>query len=198
MLQGPLVFVDIDTQRDFLEPTGALYIRDSAGILPNLERLTRFARTHQIPILASSCAHLSEDPELEIFPPHCMVGTTGQERVAETACPDSVVLDVDRRLSGELPRHLTLWKRELDVFSRPDADEIIASYNQTSPTFVVYGVATDYCVAKAVEGLLKRQCRVAVVADAIRAIDSAAEASILTEFVQNGTVLTLTEVVCRV
>jgi nicotinamidase/pyrazinamidase len=197
MLEGPLVFVDIDTQRDFLEPTGALYIRGSAEILPNLERLTRFARSRQIPILATSCAHRSDDPELKIFPPHCMVGTTGQERVAETACPDSVVLDVDRRLSGELPRHLTLLKRELDVFSRPDADELIARYNRTGPTFVVYGVATDYCVSKAVDGLRRRNCRVAVVADAIRAIDLQAEPVILNGFVQNGSMLTLTEVVCR-
>lgn len=197
MLQGPLVFVDIDTQRDFLEPTGALYVPDSAEILPNLERLTRFARVHRIPVLATSCAHYPDDPELTIFPPHCMAGTTGQERIAETAWPDSVVLDVDERLDGELPPHLTLLKRELDVFSRPDADELVARYNQTSPTFVVYGVATDYCVAKAVEGLLKRQCRVAVVTNAIRGIDLAAESSILTEFVQNGAMLTLTEVVCR-
>ena len=36
MLEGPLVFVDIDTQRDFLEPTGALYVAGSTEILPNL------------------------------------------------------------------------------------------------------------------------------------------------------------------
>jgi nicotinamidase/pyrazinamidase len=159
--------------------------------------LTRFARVHGIPVLATSCAHYPDDPELDIFPPHCMVGTTGQERIAETAWPDSVVLDVDERVGGELPPHLTLLKRELDVFSRLDAGELVARYNQTHPSFVVYGVATDYCVAKAVEGLLKRQCRVLVVADAIRAIDSAAEAYIMSEFVKNGTVLTLTEVVCR-
>ena len=125
-----------------------------------------------------------------------MAGTTGQQRIAETAWPDSVVLDVDERLGGDLPPHLTLLKRELDVFSRLDANALVAKYNLMSPTFVVYGVATDYCVAKAVEGLLTRQCRVAVVTDAIRAIDLTAEPSILTEFVQNGALLTLTDVVC--
>ncbi len=197
MLEDPIVFVDIDTQRDFLEPTGALYIRGSAEILPNLRRLTQFAHLHRIPVLATSCAHHPDDPELNVFPPHCMAGTIGQERMAETAWPDSVVLDVDERLGGVLPPHLTLLKRELDVFSRLDADELVAQYNETSPTFVVYGVATDYCVRAAVEGLLQRHCRVAIVTDAIRAIDASAEASILTRFAQSGVLLTMTTAVCN-
>ena len=104
--------------------------------------------------------------------------------MAETFCPDSVVLEAGERLSGELPLHLTLQKRDLDVFNRPDANELIARYNQDQPTFVVYGVATDYCVRAAVEGLLQRHCRVAIVVDAVRAIDASAEADILTEFAQ--------------
>ena len=72
---------------------------------------------------------------------------------------------------GDLPAHLTLNKKEFDVFSRPDADDLVARYNEREPTFVVYGVATDYCVRAAVDGLLARRCRVAVVADAVRAID---------------------------
>lgn len=198
MLDGPLVFVDIDTQRDFLEPTGALYIRGSAEILPKLRRLTEFARVHKIPVLATSCAHHPNDPELRIFPPHCMAGTKGQERVAETACFDSVVLDVGERLSDGVPAHLTLFKRDLDVFSRPDADELFTRYDHGKPMFVVYGVATDYCVGRAVQGLLQRQCRVAILADAIRAIDASAEPLILSEFARRGALLTVTEVVCRV
>jgi nicotinamidase/pyrazinamidase len=197
MLDGPLVFVDIDTQRDFLLPTGALFVRGSAEIMLNLERLTRFARRHEIPVLATACSHTPDDPELTIFPPHCMAGSEGQKRVAETEFPDSVILEVNERLAGDIPRHLTLLKRELDVFSRPDADALIARYDQTRPTFVVYGVATDYCVGKAVDGLVGRQCRVAVVADAVRGIDAAAEASTLTTFVQRGATLTITERVTR-
>jgi nicotinamidase/pyrazinamidase len=197
MLAARLVFVDIDTQRDFLEPTGALYVPGSTEILPKLRRLTQFARTRGIPVLATSCAHHADDPELKVFPAHCMAGTEGQERVPATAWPDSVVLDVDQRLDGVIPPHLTLLKRDLDVFSRPDADELIARYDQGKPTFVVYGVATDYCVGKAVHGLLQRRCRVVIVADAVRAIDTSSETTILTDFAHSGATLMLTEVVCR-
>jgi nicotinamidase/pyrazinamidase len=195
MLEGPLVFVDIDTQRDFLEPSGALYVASSQEILPNLERLTHFARTHAIPILATACNHAPDDPELDQFPPHCMTGTLGQQRVAATACTDSRVLDLADRLMGELPAHLTLMKREFDVFSRQDADDLIEQYNRSAPRFVVYGVATDYCVRAAVEGLLARDCHVAVVADAIRAIDLAKEADLMTAWAQRDVLLVMTKVV---
>jgi nicotinamidase/pyrazinamidase len=94
--------------------------------------------------------------------------------------------------------HLTLEKREFDVFSRPDADGLIDRYNSRGPTFVVYGVATDYCVRAAVEGLLARGCRAAVVVDAVRAIDPAVEAELLNDWSRRGVLLVMTEVVCRV
>jgi nicotinamidase/pyrazinamidase len=196
MPEGPLVFVGIDTQRDFLEPAGALYVPDSVSIVPNLARLTEFARSHRHPILSTSCAHLPEDPELSRFPPHCMVGTLGQELVPETQCADSIVLGPDDRLYGEIPLHLTLQKRDLDLFSRPDADELIARYNERQPTFIVYGVATDYCVRAAVLGLLQRNCRVAIVVDAVRSIAPLTEVEILTNFALRGATLTVTDVVC--
>ncbi len=198
MLEGPLVFVDIDTQRDFLEESGALYVAASTAILPNLERLSRLAAALGIPVLATACCHGPTDPELSQFPPHCMAGTDGQRRVAATERPDSVILPVGERLGDRpLPLHLTVNKREFDVFSRPDADELIARYGRVRPLFVVYGVATDYCVRVAVEGLLARECRVALVVNAIRAIDPDAEAALLTDWATQGTLLVTTDVVCR-
>jgi nicotinamidase/pyrazinamidase len=197
MLENPLVFVDIDTQRDFLEESGALYVPGSRSILANLERLSRTAAERGIPVLATACCHSPGDPELQQFQPHCMAGTEGQRRVAATACPDTVVLADGDRLEGTLPRHLTLHKHEFDVFSRPDADDLIDRYNAARPTFVVYGVATDYCVRAAVEGLLARSCRVAIVVDAVRAIDADAEAALLNDWGHRGALLTMTDVVCR-
>jgi nicotinamidase/pyrazinamidase len=173
MLEGPMVFVDVDTQRDFLEPTGRLFVRGSIDIRTNLARLTRFATGRDIPILATACAHTPDDVELTRFPPHCMAGTSGQERVPETLCAGSVVLTVC-----------------------DDAGDLIAMYERGSPIFVVYGVATDYCVKAIVNGLLKFQCRVAIVVDAVRAINPPDEAGILTGFAIRGVLLTVTDVVC--
>jgi nicotinamidase/pyrazinamidase len=196
MFAGPLVFVDIDTQRDFLDPEGALYVRGSEAITPNLTRLIDFARTRGVPVLASACAHSADDPEFAVFPPHCLIGTPGQGRIAATAWPGSLVVPPNGRGPDAIPPHLTLNKRAYDLFSHPDADRVAALYARDDPIFVVFGVATDYCVKAAVLGLRGRGYRVALVVDAIRAVDPAAEADLLTDFAHRGVVLTLTDVVC--
>jgi nicotinamidase/pyrazinamidase len=197
MIEGPLVFVDVDTQRDFLAPAGSLFIPGSGVILANLARLSRYARDRGIPVLATACAHTPDEKDPEPFPPHCLVGTLGKERIPETARADGLVLAPEESFQddGPLPTHLTLEKTRYDVFSRPDADRIVARYGRDRPTFVVYGVATDYCVRAAVLGLRARRQDVAVVVDAVNAIDTVAEPEQFTAFVAEGAWLTVTDVV---
>jgi nicotinamidase/pyrazinamidase len=199
MLDGPLVFVDVDTQRDFLHPDGALAIAGAEAILGNLARLTGFARERGIPILATACAHTIDEADPEPFPPHCLVGSAGAERVEATAWEGSHVVapGEPHRLSGDpVPAHVTLQKTRYDVFSAPAAEAVFAHLGRGGATFVVYGVATDYCVKAAVEGLLGRGYPVALVVDAVRAVDPEAEPAILSEFARRGVLLVLTEVVC--
>jgi nicotinamidase/pyrazinamidase len=199
MLAPPLVFLDVDTQRDFLDPDGALPIPGSGAIRPNLARLVAFARAHGIPILATACAHTLDEADPEPFDRHCLVGTPGRSRVPETAWPGGLVLGPDDRLDRDpdpLPPHLTIEKRRYDVFTHPEADRVLARYGRDDPTFVVFGVATDYCVRCAVLGLLDRGRKVAVVADAVRAVDPEAEPEVLTEFARRGATLVLADVVC--
>ena len=196
-LDGSLVFVDVDTQRDFLEPSGALFIEGSQAILANLLRLTAFARERLIPVIATACAHTSDSSEFRDFPPHCVLGTIGQERVEATDWPDGIVLQEHETLGAvtDLPIHLTLHKDWFDVFRRPDAETVFARYAQDGSTFVVYGVATDYCVKAVVEGLIERGYPTILVVDAIRAVNPTEEPAILTEFARRGVLLTLTEVI---
>jgi nicotinamidase/pyrazinamidase len=196
MLEGPLVFFDIDTQRDFFGPDGALVVPGAEAVLPNLARLTAYARTHGIPVLATACAHALDDPDPEPFPPHCLIGTPGEERVAATAWPGGIVVPRDARHTGTIPPHLTVQKLHYNVFTHPDFERILALYNRDRPWFVAYGVATDYCVRANVEGLLHHGCRVALVVDAVRAVDPSVEPAILTDFACRGVLLTLTDVLC--
>ncbi|MGE3819039.1 MAG: cysteine hydrolase family protein [Isosphaeraceae bacterium] len=178
-----------------------LHLPDSTRIHANLARLTEYARRNGIPVLATSCAHTEEDAEeIARFGRHCMVGSPGQARIKATEWPGGEVIGSEDRFGGWTdaapPAHLTLEKRAYDLFTHPEADRIVAAYQAANPTFVVYGVATDFCVRAAVLGLRARGCAVAVVVDAIHAIDVAHEIEVLDEFTAAGAVLTLTDVVC--
>ncbi len=108
-------------------------------------------------MLATACCHSPDDPELTQFPPHCMAGTDGQRRVPATECADSVVLEAGDRLEGAAPAPSDPPQAASSTSSAgPTPTALIARYDAGRPTFVVYGVATDYCVRAAVEGLLAR------------------------------------------
>jgi nicotinamidase/pyrazinamidase len=196
MLDGPLVFVDVDTQRDFMEPSGSLYVAGADEIVKNLARLTRYAIDRKIPVIATACAHKLDDPDPEPFPPHCLIGTPGQGRIEATAVAGTVVVPREGGFGRGRPAHRTIEKQRYDVFTNPDADRIFATYQTDDPTFVLYGVATDYCVKACAMGLLDRGARVALVVDATRAVDPAEEAGVLTELVRRGALMVLTEVIC--
>ena len=60
------VFVDVDTQIDFLYPAGALYVPGAEALLPVLARLNQYAAAQSIPVLSTMDAHLEDDPEFTV------------------------------------------------------------------------------------------------------------------------------------
>jgi len=174
------VFVDIDTQVDFLDPAGKLYVPGGKEIHGTLERLIAFAARSRIPVLSSADEHAPDDPEFERFGPHCVRGTPGQKKLAITTLPRSVTVRPDDELpEGAAPLlaeydQIIFCTTTLDIFNNPHfaalADELDVG------EYVVFGVATDYCVFEAARGLLETGRRVSVVNDAIRAIGEESEA----------------------
>ncbi len=169
------LFWDVDTQYDFMDPEGRLPVPDARSIVPNLERFTRFAEAHSIPIISSADAHPPDDPEFEEFGAHCVIGTRGQKKIdaalvrgAEVVVPEYLDAQISRLSVGRTPQ-LIIEKQELDVFSVPAAGHIL-SRREPHRVFV-YGVTTEYCVLRTVMGLLNRGIAVTVCTDAVRAID---------------------------
>ncbi len=88
------IFFDVDTQNDFMNSGGRLYVPDAESIKPNLEQLTKFACENGIPIFGSVDKHFGtpeyKDREGELskwggpFPDHCMDGTEGQKKIIQT------------------------------------------------------------------------------------------------------------------
>lgn len=167
------LFWDVDTQVDFLSPAGKLYVPKSERIIPNLRRLTQYAADHEIPVVASTDAHLPTDPEFAQYPPHCLVGTEGQKKVEGTLLPRHYVIP-NRKI--DLLNNLTEYKQiivekqSFDVFTNPNTDQLLEVLGKRE--IILYGVVTEICVDRAARGLLQRGYPVNVVNDAIQGLDS--------------------------
>jgi nicotinamidase/pyrazinamidase len=168
-------FFDIDSQLDFLYPSGALYVPGAERILPAIARLNRYAAQHGIPVVSTTDAHTENDPEFKIWPHHCVAGTHGQRKAEATLLERRVVVPNRAcELAIDLAQQIVVEKQTVDVFAAPNLHRVVEWLNADS--YVVYGVVTEICVLHAVRGLLKIGRRVTLVTDAVetlRAEDSA-------------------------
>jgi nicotinamidase/pyrazinamidase len=189
MRSKDFVFWEVDVQRDFMLPGGALYVKGAEKIVPNIRKLTDAARRDEVFLVSSGDFHPPNDPEFAQFPPHCLKGKPGSGLLPE-ALADKVV-HVENVTTAKLPddlsryQQIVLEKQTLDVFKTQHADELVQRLG-SHPEFVVFGVVTEYCVACAVKGLLERKRRVAVVSDAIETVASEVGAKSVAEFQRLG------------
>jgi len=183
-----IFFMDVDTQRDFMLPTGALYVPGADRIIPKLRRLFDFARKNEITILSTVDAHAPDDPEFQQFPPHCVRGSDGQRKLDETLLPRPLILPnkpIDRNLLEAVQKHqqIIVEKETLNVFSNPVMERLL---RVLPPRAIVFGVATEYCVKLESLGLRRLGVQTAVVSDAIRALSPTGEKEALQEMKSGG------------
>jgi nicotinamidase-related amidase len=116
-----------------------------------------------------------------------MAGTPGQQKIAETLLPSRLVVP---NHPIELPdlgafQQIILEKQAFDVFTNPNAGKVLRRFGE-NPSVVLYGVATDICVAATALSLLARGHRVRVVVDAIAALEQKNAEAFFREFRQRG------------
>ena len=174
---------DVDTQVDFVESGGKLAVPDAEVAIPAMRMLVAWAQAEGITHVASADDHELTDPEISetpdftsTYPPHCLRGTRGATKIAETAQADPVPLGLtevpERWFRG---REFLLLKKHFDVFTNPNAERLLALLDPEE--VVVFGVATDVCDDAAIRGLLERGRNVTFVTDASRGLDEARTAA---------------------
>lgn len=173
MVSQDFIFWEVDVQSDFMLPGGKLYVPGAEKLLPNIRRLTDAARQGRVFLVSHGCFHTPNDPEFEVFPPHCVKGTAGAELVPE-ALTDRVARvpnDPEAKLPEDWSKYqqVLLEKQTLNIFESRHADALVERLGKKAE-FVVFGVVTEYCVSFAAKGLLERGRRVAVVRDAIETL----------------------------
>ena len=193
-MKNKTVFVDIDTQFDFMNPNGALYVPDAENIIDNIKRLFDYAKEHKIKILSSTDAHQVDDPEFKLFPPHCVKDTPGNQKIEASTCKDNIIIEnIEQDITESMLDHeqIIVESQTFDIFESINTDEIVKKLD--AHNYVVFGVAADYCVKAAVLGLLKYGYNVSLVTDATKAITKEGKEEALKEMKDAGAVFTTTE-----
>lgn len=194
----PVAFFDVDTQVDFMEPAGKLYVPHAEEIIPHLSRLMGYACGQRVPVLSSADAHAPDDPEFIIWPPHCITGTPGQQRIKETLLPGVVTVSMN---SGPFvppekwPPQIIIEKDVYSTSANPNFDTIMKALGPRR--YVVFGVATEYCVRADVLALRERNYPVALVVDAIKAITEEGGRKALAEMTAAGAEMVKTAAICK-
>jgi nicotinamidase/pyrazinamidase len=190
------VFVDIDTQLDFLYPSGALYVPRAERIVNRVAALNRFAASQGIPVISTTDAHSENDVEFAIWPHHCVAGTLGQRKAEATLLDGRMVVpnrDCDLAVVDGA-RQIIVEKQTVDVFLAANLERIIERL--AADRFVVYGVVTEICVLSAARGLLRTGKPVTVVTDAVESLAAADSESALLEIGAAGGEFATTGEVC--
>ena len=199
-----LVLWDVDTQVDFMLPEGKLYVPGAEETAPAMRQLVEAARAAGLIHVASADDHELTDPEISddpdyqnTYPPHCLRGTPGAERIPETEQGDPLPLSLVPYPPGLVPdlvsgrREILLLKKNFNVFTNLNTDPLLEALDPDE--IVLFGVATDVCDDAAIRGFLQRGRKVRFVEDAARGLDEERVAAATKAWRESGVVFSTAE-----
>jgi nicotinamidase-related amidase len=157
----------IDMERDFVDEGAVQETPGGRALIPTLNRLSAWARSHGVPVIFTFEMHRADRSdygiELEYDPVHCLEGTAGCE-LAEGL----VALPGDHRITG---------KRRYDAFHGTDLDLLLRS--RRIENLVCCGVTTHVCVMSTVFTARHLDYRVLLPRDAVAAVSPDHQAAAL-------------------
>ena len=162
------VFIDVDTQRDFMYPNGAAYFREGAQIAPRLARLFSCARRNGYPVVSTTMC-LRNNGNGSHCENGCIEGTNGQKKPAFALLGRRVCFGPNGNTDlppGLLRRYqqVIFEKRSPNPFDHPKLDRLLTGLRVSE--YVVFGLVTEDAVKSTVLGLLARGKQVKLVVDA--------------------------------
>lgn len=190
-----VVFWDVDTQYDFLMPDGKLYVPGAVDMIDSISRTRRFAIENGFSIIASMDHHTMRDPEISLtpdlittFPPHCMAGQPGAQRVGFLGNLPIEYIDTQTMPPEHLHAviapeqfHIVIRTSTVNVFDNPNTLELLELIRPE--TVIVFGVATDVCVRHAINGLLSlKETKVILLKDIVRGLEILDEEGLISQF----------------
>lgn len=186
-----VILYDVDTQRDFMNSDGALYVPGAEKIKAKLKREFDNALENGVQIVGSLDLHDGSEDEMIInggqFPMHCIKGTPGADKIPEA--PQNYIIvnpgeyhKIKKAVDNKTPLYFS--KTTYDVFENPEFEKFITKYGVK--TAFVIGVAIDYCVKAAVLGMQKLGVNCFVLTEAIAGVDQKASEEALDKMEDAG------------
>lgn len=137
-----------------------------------------WARARRIPVVSAIDAHRPQEPS-NGKPRHCIDGSQGQQKLRCTLLDNRTTLEADNSFAVPINvfkkhRQVVLHKRTTDLLCNPKADRLLSESRVAE--YVVFGIGAEDGIKAVVLGLLARQKRVSVIADACGYWDRSAAA----------------------
>jgi nicotinamidase/pyrazinamidase len=166
-------------QNDFVQKSGALYVKGAEQIVGTIEKILNKAKSAKLPIIYTMDWHKEDDDEFKRFnwPKHCVRNTPGAEIVRELA---------PRQFDGKVVKKLTY-----DAFSNPRMERLLKELNVNE--LYIVGVATEYCVKNTALSALRKGYKVVIVVDAVKSVTKEGGKLALDELSNAGAMLKSSE-----
>ncbi len=150
----PTAVIVVDMLRGFLEEGYPLYCGPAArAIIPRVQKLLERELERGSRIVYVCDRHAPDDPEFQMFPPHCIRGTAEAEVIPELAAYPGEVIP----------------KTRYSAFFGSALDAVLQALKPEK--LIVCGVCTDICVLHTTADARNRYYRVEVPVDAVASFD---------------------------
>lgn len=171
----------VDTQVDFMLPNGKLYVPEAKSIIGDLNQYAASLSSEEYhATLFTYDTHDADtyfkSAESAMFPIHCEYWTAGHENVINYGVINSFVPIYELKKSVFNmweENNITIQNKDVrfDFFDREEFFQNLKENNVN--TIEVVGVASDYCVKQAIDGLVDRDFKVEVFRNLTAGIDEA-------------------------
>jgi nicotinamidase/pyrazinamidase len=152
---GPVLIVT-DVQEGFTR-RGNLASPECTDALPRIRKIVDEVIAAGTPVIFTKDSHREGDPEFEMFPPHCIVGTPEHDLVEEFRDLEREAVEV-------------IEKTRYSAFFRTDLENVLVRLGTNEVHLV--GFCTDICVLHTTADLRNRDYRVVVYADAVETFNA--------------------------
>lgn len=146
--------VVVDMQNDFVKPDGSLVVPAASETVPQIQRLLESARAQGVRVAYTQDSQVEGDPEFDIWPEHCRIGTWGWEIIEELQ---------------PQPEDLICQKNRYDGFYGSWLDHFL-SHVWHVKTLVIVGTVSNICVLHTAASAGLRWFHIVVPADGISAL----------------------------